>query len=100
MMRLVLDHRAEPLADRDRRICRRAAFLGETSIGELSEQGARLVVKAIVVGERRVEAVGEIAARCLTRSPKENLPGAGDHSRSAAGICTITRRVRSCTRSR
>src|SRR5690348_2068629 len=62
VMRLVLDHRAEPLADGDRRVGRRAAFLEEPSVTELGEKRTRFVVQAVVICDRCVEAIGEVAA--------------------------------------
>ena len=86
MMRLVLEHRAQPLPDRDRCVRWRPALLGETRVGELGEQRARFRVEAIVVRDRRGEAVGELAAdapgmpmadrarsprTCSARSPRD-----------------------------
>src|SRR3954464_1891687 len=75
MMRLVFDHRAEPLPNRDWSFGGGEALLRQPRVGELGEQRTRLVVQTIVQGQRRIEAVGEFAtvARIRTRPVTDGL---------------------------
>src|SRR5262245_32519105 len=62
MMGFVLEHRAQPFADGDRRSRRRLAFLDEPSVGELGEQGPSLAVQPVIVFSCRIQPVGQLAS--------------------------------------